>query len=121
MTHSLSIVERLVGNRVIAGAVRHAREDLMAGGSLSTSLRMSGEFPPIVLRMISVGEATGHLDETLENVSQYYDRAIPRVIKKTFAVMEPLVTLTLGVVVLGAALSFFLALYKMVGTMGGSG
>jgi type IV pilus assembly protein PilC len=121
MTLSLSIVERVVGNRVIAGAVRHAREELLAGGSLSTSLRKSGEFPPIVLRMISVGESTGHLDETLENVSQYYDRAIPRVIKKTFAVMEPLVTLTLGVVVLGAALSFFLALYKMVGSMGATG
>ena len=121
MTLSLSIVERVVGNRVIAGAVRHAREELLAGGSLSTSLRQSGEFPPIVLRMISVGESTGHLDETLENVAQYYDRAIPRVIKKTFAVLEPLVTLTLGVVVLGAALSFFLALYKMVGSMGATG
>jgi type IV pilus assembly protein PilC len=118
MTHSLSIVERLVGNRVITGAVRHAREEILAGSSLSTSLRKSGAFPPIVLRMISVGESTGHLDETLENVSQYYDREIPRVIKKTFAVMEPLVTLLLGVVVFGAAISFFLALYKMVGTMG---
>ena len=119
VTHSLSIVERLVGNRAIAGVVRQAREELLAGGTLSTALRMSGQFPSVVVRMISVGESTGKLDATLENASQYYDREIPRAIKKAFAVMEPLLLLVLAVIVLGAALSFFLALYKMVGTMGG--
>jgi type IV pilus assembly protein PilC len=117
MTHALWIVEKLLGNKVIAGVVRDARDDLMAGGSLSVSLRKSGEFPPMVLRMISAGESTGNLDGCLENVSEFYDREVPKLLKKTFAVMEPIIILILAVVVLGAALAFFLALYKMIGSM----
>lgn len=117
MTHALFIVEKLLSNRVIARVVREARDDLMAGGSLSASLRKSGEFPPMVLRMVSAGESTGNLDGCLENVSEFYDREVPKLLKKTFAVMEPLIILVLAVIVLGAALAFFLALYKMVGSM----
>ncbi|MCL5884214.1 MAG: type II secretion system F family protein [Deltaproteobacteria bacterium] len=119
MTHSLWVVEKLIRNRVIAAVIRTARDELIAGGSLSAALRKSGEFPLLVVRMISAGETTGNLDETLENVSGYYDREIPLAVKRTFAVLEPLVIVILAVVVLGAALSFFLALYKMVGALGG--
>jgi type IV pilus assembly protein PilC len=118
--HSLWVVERVIGNRVIASVVRTAREDLTAGGSLSVALEKSGEFPPLVVRMLSAGESTGRLDDTLENVSKHYDREVPKTIKKTFAILEPAIIIFLATVVLGAALSFFLALYKMVGAMGGS-
>jgi len=120
MTHSLWIVEKLIGNRVIAAVVHAAREDLIAGGGLSASLRKSGEFPPMVVRMVSAGETSGNLDQTLENVSSYYDQEIPLAVKKTFAILEPVIILVLATIVLGAALSFFMALYKMVGAMGGS-
>jgi type IV pilus assembly protein PilC len=119
MTHSLYVVEKLIGNRVIASVVHHAREDLIAGGGLSASLRKSGEFPPMVVRMVSAGETSGNLDQTLENVSNYYDQEIPLTVKKTFAILEPVIILILATIVLGAALSFFMALYKMVGAMGG--
>ncbi len=118
MTQTLAIVEKVMGNRVLAAVVREAREGLIAGGSLSVTLRKSGEFPPMVLRMVSAGESTGNLDDTLENVADYYDREVPAVVKKTFAILEPAMTILLALVVLGAALSFFLALYKMVGSMG---
>jgi type IV pilus assembly protein PilC len=119
MTHSLWVVEKLIGNRVIAAVVHEARDDLIAGGGLSASLRKSGEFPPMVVRMVSAGETSGNLDKTLENVSNYYDQEIPLVVKKTFAILEPVIILVLATIVLGAALSFFMALYKMVGAMGG--
>ncbi len=118
MTQTLAIVEKVMGNRVLAAVLREAREGLIAGGSLSVTLRKSGEFPPMVLRMVSAGESTGNLDDTLENVAAYYDREVPAVVKKTFAILEPAMTILLALVVLGAALSFFLALYKMVGSMG---
>lgn len=117
--HSLSVVERVIGNRVIASVVRKAREELTAGRGLSSSLGSSGQFPQMVVRMVSAGEATGRLDETLENVAVYYDREVPLTVRKTFAILEPAVVLILAVIVLGAALAFFLALYKMVGAMGG--
>lgn len=118
--HSLWVVERVIGNRVIASVVRTAREELTAGGGLSAALGKSGEFPPMVVRMLSAGESSGRLDDTLENVSKHYDREVPKTIKKTFAILEPAIVVFLATVVLGAALSFFLALYKMVGAMGGS-
>jgi type IV pilus assembly protein PilC len=118
MTLTLAIVEKVMGNRVLASVVRQAREELIAGGCLSVALRKSGEFPPMVLRMVSAGESSGSLDDTLENVSAYYDREVPAIVKKTFAILEPAMTMILALVVLGAALSFFLALYKMVGSMG---
>jgi type IV pilus assembly protein PilC len=118
--HSLWVVERVIGNRVIASVVRTAREELTAGGSLSAALEKSGEFPPMVVRMLSAGESSGRLDDTLSNVSKHYDREVPKTIKKTFAILEPAIVIFLAVIVLGAALSFFLALYKMVGAMGGS-
>ena len=118
MTQTLAVVEKVIGNRVIAAVVRQAREELIAGGGLSVALRKSGEFPPMVIRMISAGESSGNLDDTLENVSKYYDREVPAIVKKTFAILEPAMTMLLAFVVLGAALSFFLALYKMVGSLG---
>jgi type IV pilus assembly protein PilC len=118
--HSLWVVERVIGNRVIASVVRTAREELTAGGSLSAALGKSGEIPPMVVRMLSAGESSGRLDDTLSNVSKHYDREVPKTIKKTFAILEPAIVIFLAVIVLGAALSFFLALYKMVGAMGGS-
>jgi len=118
MTQTLAVVEKVMGNRVLAAVVRQAREELIAGGGLSVALRKSGEFPPMVLRMVSAGETSGNLDDTLENVSAYYDREVPAIVKKTFAILEPAMTILLALVVLGAALSFFLALYKMVGSMG---
>jgi type IV pilus assembly protein PilC len=118
MTQTLAVVEKVMGNRVLAAVVRRAREELIAGGALSVALRKSGEFPPMVLRMVSAGESSGNLDDTLDNVSAYYDREVPAIVKKTFAILEPAMTILLALVVLGAALSFFLALYKMVGSMG---
>lgn len=118
MTQTLAVVEKVMGNRVLAAVVRQAREELIAGGGLSVALRKSGEFPPMVLRMVSAGESSGNLDDTLDNVSAYYDREVPAIVKKTFAILEPAMTILLALVVLGAALSFFLALYKMVGSMG---
>lgn len=120
MTQTLAVVEKVMENQVLASVVRQAREELIAGGGLSVALRKSGEFPPMVLRMVSAGESSGSLDDTLENVSAYYDREVPLIVKKTFAILEPAMTILLAVVVLGAALSFFLALYKMVGSLGGA-
>lgn len=114
-TQSLWVVERVVKNRFIAEKIHMARDDITAGGFMSASLKKSGIFPPVVTRMISAGESSGNLDETLEKVSQYFDRELPLAVKRTFAILEPLIIVILAVIVLGAALSMFLALYKMVG------
>ena len=78
------------------------------------ALAASGEFPSLVLRMVSIGDETGELDSTLEKVSQYYDKEVPYTIRRIFAVVEPLIIVMMGVIVGGVALSIFLPLYSMI-------
>jgi type IV pilus assembly protein PilC len=111
---ALTVVERLVGNAVLARAVAAARQKVIAGSSLTDALRASGQFPPLVLQMVATGESSGNLSETLGKVSQYYDREVPATVKRVTAVIEPLVYILLGTVVLGAALSFYSPLLSML-------
>lgn len=118
ISQSLSIAERVVGNAVIAQAVSEAREKVIQGGSLWRSLQETGVFPPLVIRMIFIGETTGTIDATLGRVTEYYDREVPATVKKLFAVLEPLIIFLLAGVVLTVALSIFIPLYDSLGRVG---
>ncbi len=113
VVQSLYIIEKVVGNEVIALAIRSAREELLTGGNLYDSLRKSKYFPSLVLRMLQVGEETGALDSSLRKVSEYYDKEVPQAIKKMFAVLEPTLIVFMGGLVLFIALSIFLPIYKL--------
>jgi len=69
--------------------------------------------------MVFVGESSGTLDATLEKVTQFYDREIPATVKKVFAVLEPLIIVTLAGMVLIIALAIFIPLYGALGKVGG--
>lgn len=118
---SLTIVERLVGNVVIAKAIADVREKVVGGGSLWRSFEASGVFPPLVIRMIATGEASGTLEDSLKKVSEYYDRDVPDTIKRIFAVLEPMLVLILAMFVVVIALSFYLPLYSSLGAIGSAG
>ncbi|MBU1626341.1 type II secretion system F family protein [bacterium] len=114
ITESLRIVESVIGNVILARVVRNAHDRIRSGGSMPEALAASGEFPSLVLRMVSIGDETGELDATLEKVSQYYDKEVPYTIRRIFAVVEPLIIVVMGVIVGGVALSIFLPLYSMI-------
>ncbi len=118
ISQSLSIVERVVGNAVIAQAINEARDKVIQGGSLWRSLQETGAFPPLLVRMVFVGETTGTVDTALTRVTEYYDREIPSTIKRVFAVVEPLIIAVLAAMVLVVALSIFLPLYTALGKVG---
>ncbi|TAK06505.1 type II secretion system F family protein [bacterium] len=118
ISQSLSISERVVGNAVIAQAVSEAREKVIQGGALWRSLQETGVFPPLVIRMIFIGETTGTIDSTLARVTEFYDREIPATVKKLFAVLEPLIIVVLAAIVLLVALSIFIPLYGALGRVG---
>jgi type IV pilus assembly protein PilC len=118
ISQSLSIAERVVGNAVIALAVSEAREKVIQGGPLWRSLQETGAFPPLITRMIFIGETTGTIDNTLDRVTEYYDREIPATVKKLFAVLEPLIIILLAAMVLLVALSIFIPLYGALDKVG---
>jgi len=117
ITQSLFIVEKVIENVILSDIIRITRARVQAGEFMSDSLREYPQFPPLVIRMISIGESSGNLEETLGKVSSYYDREVPATIKKVFAIFEPLVIVFLASIVLLMALSMFLPLYQMMGVI----
>ncbi len=115
---ALEVVERLVGNAVLADVVRRARLQVGTGQSIAGALRESGEFPSMVTRMVSIGEATGNLEETLQKVSVYYDREVPQTIKRLFTALEGLIIIGLGVVILFVVLSIILPMLSLQEVVG---
>lgn len=116
---ALDIAKETVGNRRIEKAIEGIKESVNIGERLSTSLRASGEFPPIVVRMMAVGEKSGALSETVEKVASFYDKEVASSIKKIFALFEPIMIVFMGIVVGLIALSLFMPMFKMVQSIGG--
>ncbi len=92
----IEITERIAGNEAIRLALTRAREDIQEGKGVSASFQNTGLFPPLVVRMIRVGETTGQLDQALLNVSYFYDRDIKESIEKVQALIQPLMTIIMG-------------------------
>ncbi|MBI2560392.1 MAG: type II secretion system F family protein [Planctomycetes bacterium] len=118
ISHALTVVEGVVGNAVLARVVKNARDAVRAGQRLSEPLRVSGELPPLVVRMVEIGETSGEMDKALAKVSQYYDREVPATIKKVMAAFEPAMVVGLGGIVLLIALSMYLPLYSSLAHLG---
>ncbi len=110
---SLDIVQSVVGNAVMAQAVGEARERIGEGASMSDELRKSQEFPPIVVHMVAVGEASGSLEEMLLNIAETYDTEVEIATNKLISLLEPLMIVIMGVLVGFIVLSVLLPIFEM--------
>ncbi len=95
---AIKICEKIVGNRVIADALDRAHGQINAGDSMSESFRNVGLFPSLVVRMIKVGENSGALDKSLMNISYFYDRDVNESMQKMLKMIEPMLTVILGLI-----------------------
>jgi type IV pilus assembly protein PilC len=93
---SLEIAESIIDNRVIKHALQKAREDIEQGDPISQALTNTGMFPPLILRIIRIGETTGKLDKALLNVSYFYERDIKDSIDRLQALIQPAMTVVVG-------------------------
>jgi type IV pilus assembly protein PilC len=116
---SLELVEAVVGNAVIEERLRAAREQVGMGSSLTEALSGSREFPKLVLQMISVGERTGSLDQSLQKVREFYDREIPRTVDRFFSILEPALIMLMGGLIALVALGVYLPIYSVIQQIGG--
>jgi type IV pilus assembly protein PilC len=104
VTDALKVVEKAVGNQAMASAIRSARIQIGKGKSLSAAFSGNDLFPPLVVSMLRVGEATGSLDKALKNVSYMYTREAREAVENLQASLQPIMT-----VVLGSILAFIMA------------
>lgn len=95
---AIKISEKIVGNRVVADALSRVQTQISAGDAMSESFRNAGLFPPLVVRMIRVGENTGALDKALLNISYFYDRDVKDSMEKMLKMIEPALTVILGLI-----------------------
>lgn len=110
----LEIAEGIVDNLVIRTALQQAREDIQEGEPISKSFQNTGLFPPLVVRMLKVGETTGGLDKALLNVSYFYDRDIRDSIDKVQAMIQPSMTVILGLLLGWVMLSVLGPVYDTI-------
>lgn len=110
---AMGIVANTAGNRVIERAVSKAAEKIKEGETISEPLKESGVFPPMVLKMIAVGEKTGQLDTMLAKISEFYDEQVKATVEGLTSIIEPLLIAFLGLVVGGIVISMFLPIFKL--------
>ncbi|MGI9228684.1 MAG: type II secretion system F family protein [Gammaproteobacteria bacterium] len=106
--------EQIAGNRAIAVALRDVRQHIADGNNLGDSFAAAGLFPPLVIRMIKVGESTGALEQALENVCYFYNRDIRESISRLQGLIEPVMTTVLGIIIGWVMLSILGPVYDII-------
>src|SRR2546421_673314 len=106
--------EKITGNMVIQEGLRLAGQQIGEGKNVTAAFQEVGLFPPLVVRMLRVGEATGALDKALLNVSYFYNREVRESIGKIQVIIEPALTVVLGVILGWEMLSVLGPIYDVI-------
>lgn len=110
---ALDIVKNVVNNRVLTEAIESTKLSLKEGESIAGPLKRSGQFPPLVIHMITVGEKTGSLEVMLEKVAHNYDGEVDTTVGTLTTLLEPIMIVVMGSVVTFIVLSILLPILKM--------
>jgi len=110
---SLEIVAKTCGNKLIEITINNVRNSVREGESITPPLIKSGVFPPMVTRMISVGEKTGEMEKMLVKVADFYDDQVDAAVAGLTSLIEPVVIGFLGIVVGFIVIALFLPIIKM--------
>ena len=115
---SLKISEDIAGNAVVRDGIQRISAGIADGQSLSDSIGKTSLFPPLVVRMVRMGESTGLLDNALENVSYFYDREVTEAIDRLRSLIEPAMTVVLGAIMGWIMLSVLGPIYDTISSIG---
>lgn len=115
---SMDIVKRVINNVVLKDVIEKVRVNLSEGDSIAEPLRRSGQFPPLVTHMISVGEKSGELESMLYKVAETYDNQVENKITTLTSLLEPMMILIMAVVVGFIVFSVMLPLINMNNAFG---
>ncbi len=110
---ALEIVSATVGNQVISKAVDEARESVRQGETLAEPLSRSPQFPPMVVKMIGIGERSGALESLLEKISIFYDDQVTAAVKSLTSMIEPILIAVMGFLVGTIVLAVFLPIFEL--------
>jgi type IV pilus assembly protein PilC len=115
----LEIVAKTAGNVIVEEAIYNVRQAISEGKTMAEPLAACGVFPPMVVQMISVGEATGAMDAMLSKIADFYDDEVDDAVGALTSMMEPLLMVFLGTAVGGLVVAMYLPIFKLAGTVAG--
>ncbi|NTU59792.1 MAG: type II secretion system F family protein [Deltaproteobacteria bacterium] len=115
----LDVVAKTAGNYVVEQAIIKTRESISEGRTIAEPLKETKVFPPMVVQMIAVGEATGALDQMLSKIADFYDTEVDEAVGALTAAIEPLLMVFLGGAIGGLVVSMYLPVFQMAGTVSG--
>ncbi len=113
----IGMTEETLGNVVVREALENVRQETLQGRGLSEPIAQSGHFPKMLSFMVRVGEETGTLDSHLATVADFYDEEVDRALKQMTAMLEPAMTIVVGVIVGFVAISVILPMYDLLGAI----
>lgn len=115
----LLIVSRTSGNKVIEEGIMATRQSVSEGKTLAEPLAAAKVFPPMVVQMISVGEATGALDNMLNKIADFYDEEVDSAVAALTSMLEPMLMIFLGVTVGFVIVAMYMPIFQMGAIAGG--
>lgn len=115
---ALEITARTAGNKVVEGAVQGVIVSIKEGKSIATPLSQEKVFPPMVVQMINVGEATGALDTMLSKIADFYDEEVDTAVEALTSLLEPMLMVFLGVVLGFVVIAMYMPIFQLAATIG---
>ena len=113
LIRALEVVGDVLGNRVLSEAVQQAGVSVSRGGSLADAFRASGVFPPILPRVVAVGEQSGDLSGMLTGIADTYEEEVGRTIQAMTAALEPILIVVMAVMVFFVVVSILLPIFEL--------
>jgi type IV pilus assembly protein PilC len=111
---ALDIVAATSGNTVLENALLKTKVSIQSGESIAKPLLESGVFPPMVTRMIDVGERSGALENMLTKIAEFYEDQVDAAVAGLASLIEPMLIVCLGLVVGFIVISMYLPLFDMI-------
>jgi type IV pilus assembly protein PilC len=115
----LDITARTAGNVIVEDAIQTTRKSIERGETIAAPLKATGVFPPMVVQMISVGEATGALDTMLSKIADFYEEEVDTAVAGMLTLLEPVMIAFLGVVVGGIVIAMYLPIFGLISQLAG--
>jgi len=110
----LDITARTSGNAIVEDSILSTRKSIEGGNSIAAPLKETGVFPPMVVQMISVGEATGALDTMLGKIAEFYEEEVDTAVAGLLTLLEPVMIAFLGVAVGGIVIAMYLPIFDLI-------
>jgi type IV pilus assembly protein PilC len=117
LSEVMALAVQTTGNVVVAAALERVRVALLTGQGLSAPLAAEEIFPPLLGQMVRVGEETGTLEANLETLANFYEEEVDRGVQRMASLVEPVMTIFIGLIVAFIAVSMVLPMYSVISTI----